>query len=421
MRNTKTTLRRTIAAGGMPPKAARCLALCAVLLAWTSPTMGARLRVPSAGFPTIQAAIDAAQDGDTIVVRNGTYTGDGNRDIDFKGKTITIRSESGARSCIIDCQGTATQPHQGFLLGGSGGTITGFTIENGYSDAGGGICISNSRVTVTDCILRHNTGVLHGGGAYVTYWCSAEFLNCTFEENKGGSFAGGLSGFFHASAKVANCRFKGNTGGDGGAISTLDWCNFLVIDCVFTANSAGKGAGVTDFLSSSTLINCLFAENDALYGGAIVSAGAGAMPTILNCTIVNNTGGDRGGGIFCFAWARCAVANCILWGNRDSSGTGESAQIVSIDELAATVSYSCVEDADAGDTTVYPGTGNIDDDPRFLAFDCQLGPQSPCVNAGDNSSVPSWLTTDLNGRPRIQAGTVDMGAYESPFRVMTNH
>ena len=55
---------------------------------------------------TIQAGIDAAVDGDTVLVADGTYMGDGNRDIDFKGKAITVSSENGAENCIIDCQGS---------------------------------------------------------------------------------------------------------------------------------------------------------------------------------------------------------------------------------------------------------------------------------------------------------------------------
>ena len=51
-----------------------------------------------ADFSTIQEAIDAAVDGDAVLVAPGTYTGDGNRDIDFKGKAITVRSENGPRT-----------------------------------------------------------------------------------------------------------------------------------------------------------------------------------------------------------------------------------------------------------------------------------------------------------------------------------
>ena len=58
------------------------------------------IHVPSR-FGSIQAAIDAAQDGDTVVVGDGTYTGEGNRDIRFRGKAITVRSENGPATCIV--------------------------------------------------------------------------------------------------------------------------------------------------------------------------------------------------------------------------------------------------------------------------------------------------------------------------------
>jgi len=70
----------------------------------------------SGDYPTIQAAINDSNDGDEFVVADGVYTGNGNRDIDFFGKAITVRSENGPENCVIDCQGTPTNPHRGFYF-----------------------------------------------------------------------------------------------------------------------------------------------------------------------------------------------------------------------------------------------------------------------------------------------------------------
>ena len=94
---------------------------------------GADHHVP-ADFATIQAAIDTAKPGDTVIVAAGTYSGPGNVDISFLGKTITVRSASGPADCIIDCNATPEDPFRGFVFQSGesrDALLEGFTIMNG--------------------------------------------------------------------------------------------------------------------------------------------------------------------------------------------------------------------------------------------------------------------------------------------------
>lgn len=134
-------------------------------------TVGTSIYVP-ASYPTLQAAIDSASDGDNVVVADGIYTGEGNKNLDFNGKTITVKSVSGKDYCIIDCEGEG----RGFYFhnGESEGSIvSGFTIVNacGIGDLGGyggGILIeNNSSPTITNCIIQ-TCSAFQGGGGYIS-------------------------------------------------------------------------------------------------------------------------------------------------------------------------------------------------------------------------------------------------------------
>ncbi|MHC4646474.1 MAG: hypothetical protein ACYTBJ_13315, partial [Planctomycetota bacterium] len=85
----------------------------------------------------------------------------------FGGKAITVRSENGPANCIVDCQGTAPEPHRGFYFHSGEGTssvVEGFTITGGYANSGGGMQIDRSSPMVRNCILMGNTAENYGGG-----------------------------------------------------------------------------------------------------------------------------------------------------------------------------------------------------------------------------------------------------------------
>jgi hypothetical protein len=120
-------------------------------------------------FDSIQEAIDASDGHATINVLDGTYTGSGNRDIDFYGKAIILRSLNGAATCIIDCEGLG----RGFDFH-SGETqqtiVAGFTITNGQADSGGAVRCVNSSPQISNCVVSDNKpdGIwTEGDGAWI--------------------------------------------------------------------------------------------------------------------------------------------------------------------------------------------------------------------------------------------------------------
>ncbi|MHC4756323.1 MAG: hypothetical protein ACYTBP_14400 [Planctomycetota bacterium] len=158
-------------------------------------SVGDTLNVPSTPYPTIQSAINDANDYDIIVVADGTYTGAGNRDITFLGKLITVTSENGPDTCIIDCQGTPTETHRGFSFT-NGETrqtlLAGFTIKNGYltSGNGAGISCGNSSPTISNCIIIDNINTGGHGGGISCGNADPKIIECIITSNEA-NYAGG--------------------------------------------------------------------------------------------------------------------------------------------------------------------------------------------------------------------------------------
>ncbi len=213
---------------------------------------------------TIEAAVIAAAEGDTIELTDGTFTGDGNRDAEYLGKAITVRSQSGdPNSCVIDCDGTASDPHRGFHFHsgeGSGSVLAGVTITGGYvSEWGGGILCEGASPTIMNCVLAGNTAGW-GGGMLMIDGASVHLSDCIFEDDTATSNGGGLYRSAGSNALLTYVTFAGNAGTYGGGVA----CNG----------------------SSPTLINCTFSDNLVQYtvAGGVWSLGA-SKPVLQNCII----------------------------------------------------------------------------------------------------------------------------------------
>jgi len=268
-----------------------CLSLI-LILATTALSYGAIIHVPG-DQPTIQAGIDAASDGDTVLVADGTYTGDGNKNLDLNGKAITVKSENGPDNCTIDCDesGRGFYFHNGE---GEDSEVSGFTIINGnVSNHGGGFHFNGSSPTITNCNISDNWARNDGGGLYCVNGASPIITNCNINDNGAYYNGGGISCRHSSSPTITNCNIAGNhtVTYNGGGIHCGWYSPAIITSCNISSNSAkGDGGGISCSDSSMTISNCNISNNSAGgdQGGGIYCAGS--PPTITNCNIIRVSG-----------------------------------------------------------------------------------------------------------------------------------
>jgi len=272
--------------------------------------------------------------------------------------------------------------------------------ENSAENAGGAISNEDSSPTITNCTFNGNSATYEGGGMRNVF-SSPTMTKCCFNANTAGFCGGAIYSYYASGPTITNCIFtQNNAGQDGGALFN-DQVSSTVTNCLFSKNSASSSGGAIDnIMSSVCLTNCTFSENLASYGSSIFGN--------IECHI--------------------ALANCILWNNQ----AAQPSYIYLTDDHGVSTASISYCDIKGGKEAVFIrsgyallwGPGNIETNPLFVdpnVGNYRLLPNSPCIDAGNNAAVPPSVTTDLDGRPRIINGAVDMGAYEyepQPSRII---
>jgi len=332
---------------------------------------------PVTPFASIQRGINVAQSGDVVVVAPGEYTGSGNKNLNFGGRSITLQSSGGAAQTTINCQGSG----QAFIFQNGeseNAMVDGFTLTNGNTQTGGAIYfLGGSSPRIMNCIISNNSGY-YAGGVYCSNNSSPSFVDCTF---------------------------RGNSGTQGGAIRLVQ-SQALLLNCLIVGNtSSGPGGG----------IRCD-------YGNQI-------SPIIANCTIADNTAGNAGGGLWA-SYCTPIIRNCIFWNNAGTQVSGQQLAVGTAGTL--TVSFCIVQGGQTG-VYKYNGTlawngGNLDSDPLFAdpaAGDYHLQSErgrywpaeglwvidaqtSPGVDGGDPAD-------DVMDERSPNGGIINMGAYGGTY------
>lgn len=426
----------------------------ATVYVWqNSPSPGSPYNDWSKAAHTIQEAVDAATVGDTILVTNGLYA-TGARSVSggttnrvAVDKSLLVKSVNGPEVTVIQGQWVPGTTNGAAAIRcvylANAAVLSGFTLTNGAtraSSSGGGVYGESANALVNNCILTGNAAYSGGGASYGT------LSNCTLTGNLA-STGGGAD--YHST--LNNCTLTGNVASDSGGGAYMA-CTLN--HCTLTGNSASSGGGGTYW--NCTLNNCTVTSNSAASGGgacygtlnnctlkgnsATNSGGGAYFGALTNCTLTGNLATNSGGGAVGGTLNSCVLTsnsasvgggadqatlyNCTLVGN-SASRYGGGASLATMtncvvyynnapsdpnyDAANSVLNYCCTTPRPWSSTS----TGNMTTTPSFVNLaggNLRLQSNSLCINAGNNASIPG--ASDLDGRPRIVGGTVDMGAYE---------
>jgi hypothetical protein len=406
---------------------------------------------PDTAAHSVQPAVDAASDGDTVLVAPSEY--DLSNQVTIT-KAITLRSEMGAGQTFLNVE----FGDYGLWVSNSAAVLDGFTIQNpaGTSVNAGGVFLVGG--TVQNCIFTNFVWTAPGPGNSVTMVggilsnsivdfrrippgfyptaidCSGGSLitDCQLLISGGGNGVGiHLANSQMRNSVVSGANQDSENVNPGPAVSAF---GSTITDCTITGNlSQSPGGGAN--LDSCLMDRCVLADNTSLSAG-----GGGIFETnsiIRDSLIVSNRANiaqpgaapGRGGGVYMQGGAlvNCTVSEDSAADSEEGPGQGGGVYVESggITNSIIYFNYATVGDNwtnaatgvfDHSCTTPDPGgVRNITDDPQFVDLangNFHLATNSPCLAAG---IVQAWMTNafDLDGNPRTVNGVVDLGAYQN--------
>src|SRR5579859_344688 len=396
------------------------------------------INVP-ADQPTIQAAINAASNGDTVLVAPGTYV----ENLNFNGKAITVTSSGGAALTVVDGNSAGTvvtfENNEG-----ANSVLNGFTLQNGLGTNsfpawgwGGGIFIYYASPTISNNVIRGNRAV--GGVGIEIQGGSAVIRDNTITGNTwGGSSCCGDGGGIEVrgddSHPAARPLIIGNTitnntmngGGDGGGIATSYFSAPIIQNNYIAGNSVyNYGGGISlDSYYAPKVVQNIIVNNHAGGGGSGGGMSIWSAPeSVANNTIAGNTAWDGSSGMFVLVSGMIPITNNIV-----VAAPGQNAVVCSpFSSTFANFSHNDVI-APSGQTwssncaSFAQSNGNISADPQFVDSangNYRLQSSSPGIDAGDNTAT-GLPQQDYAGNLRVLDGnndcaaTVDLGVYELP-------
>jgi hypothetical protein len=240
--------------------------VCVIPASGDSRCYAATLNVPGE-YASIQAGIDAAVPGDTVLVAAGTYSGAGYNNISFRGKALAVCSAYGASHTILNVDLT-----RGVIFSHGetrGAVLDGFTITDaGFpgDGIGAGIACSNgSCPTIRNCLVAHNEicALVIGRGVGIACMSGANPLleGCTFAGNLACDDTPGPKGggvwCYEAAATLVRCIVWGNCGGD---VTAQDTSSSIVLTCCAVDPAGIGGAGDIEFVGENVFEDPLFCD-----------------------------------------------------------------------------------------------------------------------------------------------------------------